>query len=648
MLQTIRDRAHGWIAWAIIVLISIPFALWGIQSYLGVGAEPIVAQVNGIEIPQRELDRQVQTARMQLRERLGAAYDPDRFDDKRLREEVRDDMIREALLRDVAHRLGMRVSDDELRARILVEPAFQRDGRFDNTTYERVLELQGMSPDTLAARLRQQIVAGQMSRAVAGSELVTQAERDAYQRLAGQKRDISWLRIPAARFEGAEPIGDDAIKAYYDGNAARFQIPEQVKVDYLVLDVAALASKTEIPEDELRRVYESDQARFGQPERRKVRHILLSVPPGADGAAEQSALKEIEAVRKRLEGGEPFDKVAKEVSKDPGSKDQGGSLGEIEKGMMDPAFEQAAFSLATGVLSQPVKSRFGYHLIQVESVVPASVKPFDAVREQIRGEIAKQRAEAAFYDMGERLANLVYESSDSLEPASKELGLEVRHSDWIARQGGEGVLGNPKVTAAAFSEEVLVERRNSDLVEPEQDAQRAVVVRVTDHREASARPLEEVRDEIVAELRKERGRKGAAEAAAAGAEKLKSGADWKTVAGEDKVEEVGLVARNDPKLPSPVRQAAFTLPLPAKDKASLGTASFEDGDSAILRVARVEDGKPVGGDKTAAGADSKASAQETSMLGELMGRQVYEAMLRDMERRAKIEREPLTAATPEG
>ncbi len=647
MLQTIRDRAHGWIAWAIVILISIPFALWGIQSYLGVGAEPIVAQVNGIEIPQRDLDRQVQTARIQLRERLGAAYDPDRFDDKRLREEVLDEMIRETLLTDVARRLGMRVSDDELRARILVEPAFQRDGRFDKATYERVLELQGMSSDMLASRLRQQIVASQMRRAVAGSELVTQAERDSYQRLAGQKRDVSWLRVPSARFEGAEPIGDDAIKAYYDSNAARFQVPEQVKLDYLVLDSVALASKTEIPEDELRRVYESDQARFGQPERRKVRHILLTLPPGADATADQGVLKETEAVRKRLAGGEPFDKVAKEVSQDPGSKDQGGALGEIEKGMMDPAFEQAAFSLAAGELSQPVKSRFGYHLIQVESVVPALVKPLEAVREELRGEIARQRAESAFYDMGERLANLVYESSDSLEPASRELGLEVRHSDWIARQGGEGILGNPKVTAAAFSEEVLAQRRNSDLIEPEPDAQRAVVVRVGDHREAWARPLDEVRDEIVAELRKERGRKGAAEAAAAGAEKLESGADWKAVAGEDKVEEAGLVDRKDPKLPPTVRQAAFTLPLPGQGKASVGTVSLEDGDSAIVRVTRVEDGKPAGGEKTATGTDPMA-AQEASMLGQLMGRQVFDALLRDMERRAKIDREPLAAPIPEG
>ncbi len=648
MLQTIRDRAHGWIAWTIILLISVPFTLWGIQSYLGVGGEPMVAQVNGVEISERDLDRQVQNARMELRERLGAAYDPGRFDDKRLRQEVLDSMIRETLLTDVARRLGMRVSDEELRARIAVEPAFQRDGRFDNATYERILELQGMSPDMHALQLRQQIVGTQMIRAVVGSELVTQAERDAYQRLAGQKREVAWLRIPAARFEGTEPIGEDAIKAYYASNATRFQIPEQVKLDYLVLDIAALAAKSEIPDDELRRVYDADQARFGQPERRKVRHLLLTVPPDADAATDQAVRTEIEGVRKRLESGEPFDKVAKEVSKDPGSKDRGGDLGEIEKGIMDPAFEQSAFALAAGELSQPVKSRFGYHLVKVEAIVPASVKPFDAVREQLRGEIAKQRAESAFYDMGERLANLVYESSASLEPAAKELGLEIRHSDWVARQGAPGVLGNPKVTAAAFSEEVLTERRNSDVIEPEKDQLQAVVVRVTDHRDSSAKPLDAVREEIVAELRKERGRKGAAQAAAAGAEKLKSGADWKTVAGEDKVEEAGLVDRKDPKLPPPVRTVAFTLPVPAKDKASVGTATFDDGDAAILRVARVEDGKPVGKDPNAAGADPMA-AQESAMLGQLMGRQVWDALLQDMERRADIERKPLAAAaTPEG
>jgi peptidyl-prolyl cis-trans isomerase D len=630
MLQTIRDRAHGWIAWAIVILITIPFALWGIQSYLDIGGEPVVAKVNGIEIAERELDRRVQLARIQLRERLGAAYDAAQFDDQRLRREVLDDMIRETLLVDVSQRMGLRVSDQELRAQILAEPAFQQDGRFDNASYEQVLQYQGLSPAMFEAQLRQRIVGTQVAQAVAGSEFVTKAEREQYQRLTGQRREVAWLRVPMSRFEGEEPIGEDAINAYYESHGARFQVPERVKLDYLVLDVDGLSAKTEVSEDDLRRAYEADQTRFGQPERRKVRHILLTVPPDADEAASQAVLAEITGVRSRVVSGESFDLVAKAVSKDPGSASEGGSLGEIERGIMDPAFEQAAFSLAPGDLSEPVRSRFGYHLIQVESVTPAALKPFEEVREQLRTDLAKQKAESLFYDLGERLANVVYESSDSLEPAARELGLEIRHSDWIGRAGGEGLLGHPRVTAAAFSEEVLTERRNSELIEPEPDVLQAVVIRVVDHEEASTRPLAEVRDEIAAELRNERARKGASEAAAEGAAKLRGGGDWSAVAGEDKVEPAAMVSRNDANLPAPVRALAFALPVPGAPDASVGSATLDNGDAAIVRVTKVEDGATIETDESA--------AAQVSMLAQLLGRQAYEATLADMQRRADIER----------
>jgi peptidyl-prolyl cis-trans isomerase D len=636
MLQQIHDRAKGWFAWVIIILISIPFALWGIQSYVGGGAEPVAALVNGQEITERDLDQRVQNARIQLRERLGATYDPAQFDDKRLRLEVLDEMIRETLLTDVAARMGLRVSDQELRGRILAEPAFQRDGRFDAASYEQVLKYQGLSPAMFEAQQRREIVGTQLIRAVAGSELVTQTEREQYQRLVGQQRELAWLRVPVSRFLTDEPIDDQAISAYYEANAARFEVPEQVKLDYLVLDAAALAGRTTVAEEDIRRVYDANQARFGQPERRRVRHILLTVPPDADAAAAAAVLAEIEGVRKRLADGEAFDVVAKAVSKDPGSASQGGSLGEIEKGIMDPAFEQSAFALPVGEVSEPVRSRFGYHLIEVESITPAAVKPFAEVQEQLRGEVAKQKAEALFYDLGERLPNLVYETSDSLAPAAKELGLEVQQSGWVGRKGGEGILGHPKVTAAAFSEEVLTERRNSDLIEPEKEVLQTVVLRVVDHREASARPLAEVRDEIAADLRKERAKKAAAAEAASGAEKLRGGADWAAVAGDTKVEEGGLIGRTDPKVPAQVRTLAFTLPVPPAGGASVGTATLEDGDAAIVRITKVEDGK-------VEPAPKPGTPDPAAMLGQLMGRQAYDAVIKDMLQRAKIERKTVKA-----
>jgi peptidyl-prolyl cis-trans isomerase D len=637
MLQTIRDRAQGWIAWVIVILISIPFALWGIQSYLEVGGDVVVAKVNGVEIREQDFQRRVQQARIQLRERMGASYDATQVDDRRLRNEVLDDMIREALLMDVSERLGFRVSDQELRAQIQSEPAFQREGHFDKTVYEQTLSLQGLSPAMFEAQVRQRLVGTQMVRGVLGSEFVTTAEQADFERLSRQKREISWLRIPAAQFINDEPIGQDEVQAYYTANAARFQTPEQVRLEYLLLDVNKLASGTTVTDDELHRLYESDQALFGEPERRKVRHILLPVPAGADDAKAQAVLEEIEAVRGRILGGGSFEEVAKAVSKDPGSSSKGGSLGEIEKGMMDPAFDQAAFALAAGELSEPVRSRFGYHLIEVDEIIPARMKSFDEVKESLRDELAHQKAESLFYDLGERLANVVYENPDSLKPAAEELGLTIQQSDWIGRTGGEGLLGNPKVTAAAFSEEVLNEGRNSELIEPEKDVLQALVVRVTDHREASTRPLDEVRDEIVTALGQERARKAAEQAAEAGAEKLRGGASWAEVGGQDKPEEPDLVERNDSKLPAPVRGVAFTLPAPAEGQASVGTAAFDNGDAAIVRVTRVEPGEVT---KTAAG----TADQERAMLGQLMGRETSEAILEDMKLRAKIERKPLAEA----
>ncbi|MTW20925.1 SurA N-terminal domain-containing protein [Allochromatium palmeri] len=632
MLQTIRERAQGWIAWAIILLISIPFALWGIQSYLGVGGEPIAATVNGVEIPARELDRRVQETRFELRERLGAAYDPAAFDDQRLRSEALETLIQEALLMDIVGRLGLRVADQEVQMQILSDPAFVSEGRFDKDTYERLLRFQGLTPAMYEAQLRQKMNATQLIRAVSSSELATRAELDAYKRLMGQKREISYLRLPLAEHRTEEPIDEARITAYYDSNRARFQSPEQVKLEYLVLDTDSLSSKVEVSEDDLRQLYESDQARFVQPERREVRHLLLKVDADADEATAQSVLDEIQSIRARIQAGESFEELAKTLSQDPGSAANGGSLGIIESGIMVPAFDQAAFALPVGELSEPVRTPFGYHLIDVVQILPSEVKPFEDVREQLRAELAKQRAEGLFYDLAERLANISYESRDSLDPAAEELGLTIQRSDWVGRDGsGEGLLAQPKVLAAAFSLDVLVERNNSDLIEPERDKLQAVVLRVAEHREASTKPLDEVREEVISAIRDEQARSAAKAAAETLVDQLREGADWSAVSGDLQPESPGLVDRQTADVPAGVLDAAFKLPVPAEGAVSVGTAILDDGDAVVVRLTKVEDGQVE--------ADTKDGfSAESFILTQIMGRQAYTNMLDDMKSRAKIER----------
>jgi peptidyl-prolyl cis-trans isomerase D len=578
----------------------------------------------------------VQQARIELRERLGAAYDPAAFEEVGLRSEVLNDMIRQTLLLNVSNRIGMRVSDEEVRMQILSEPAFQRDGRFDRDAYDRLLQIQGLSPAQFEGQLRQQLIGNQLLRAVVGSEFVTRGELDQYQRLVGQTRDLAFVQVKVADFQSDDPVREDEIKAHYESNSALYQSPEMVMLDYLVLDVAELAQGEAITDEELRRVYEDDQARFGQPEQRSVRHLLLSVPPGADEAAAGAVLEKIQSIRDRILAGEAFSELAQSESQDPGSANQGGALGTIEQGLMDPVFDLVAFTLPLGELSEPVRTRFGYHLVEVTEIIPPKTKPFEEVKEDLRAEVSRQRAESLFYDLGERLANVAYESPDSLEPAADELGLSIRSSDWIGREGGEGILSHPRVVGAAFSDEVLISRANSDLIEPERDVLRAIVLRVADHRVASTRPLDEVRAEIIEALRFERARDKALQTAEALAEQVRQGVSWSEAMPDAEVEAPGAVDRNNPDVPGPVRDVAFTLPVPREGEMSVGTAAFPDGDIAVVQVLAVTDGK-------LSQAEDSSPMSEASVLAQLMGRQAYEAMLGDMERRAKVERRAIQA-----
>ena len=637
MLQSIREKAQGWIAWAIVILISIPFALWGINSYLGVGAEPVVASVNGEEITERDLDYRYQRFRTQLRERLGGAYRPELFDDAKLRREVLQDMITEMLLTQVSLDMGLRASNQEIRTAIMSEPAFQRAGQFDKLSYARALELQGMSERQFEESLRQQLVTTQLQRMLAASELVTEKELADTLRLKEQKREFSYIVVPHADFMPQGEVSDQEITAYYQAHEAEFQTPEQVKLAYLVLDAETLGQAQAPTQDDIEAYYEAERDRFQKPEQRQVRHILISMQAGAEEGAEQAARERIEAITQRLEAGEDFAVLAKELSEDPGSAAQGGDLGHIEAGIMDAAFDEAAFALGEGEISEPVRSKFGYHLIQVTDIQAGSTKPLTAVREEIVKEVQKRQAESLFYEWAERLGNLTYENPDSLVPAAEALGLEVQTSDWITRAGAEGLLAHPKVTGAAFSDDVLKDGNNSELIEPERNVLQAVVLRVTEHQEASVMPLDEVREQIAERVREEQAKTAAQQAARERLTQLEGGTGLSEVAGSYEVQTPGLVGRLHKGVPRPVSDTAFTLPHPVGEEPSLGTSELPNGDAAVVVLSRVEDGT------LAALPDARRDSEKRG-LSRALARQYYEHMLADMEKRADIE---ITLTRPE-
>ena len=637
MLQEIRERAQGWIAWAIVILITIPFALWGIQSYLGVGSEPIVATVNGTEIKARDLDMRVEETRMRMRERLGAAYRPELFEGAGLRNQVLEGMIQEQLLLQASHDMGLRASSLELQGAILANPAFQRDGRFDKETYDRMLQLEGISALQYEDSLRQRIVGTQIQRALAASEAVTAPELAEAVRLDRQLRRLIYLRLPKADFRDETPLPEEEIQTWYESHAERYRTPERVKLTYLVLDAANLNAGQPVDEEVLRDRYAEQIDAFRYPEQRRARHILVTLEPGADAAAEAEAKARIEAVGARLAAGEAFASVAKEVSQDPGSAPQGGDLGLFGRGVMDPAFEGAAFALALGQISDPVRTPFGYHLIEVTEIQPETLKPFEEVRDQLAAEVSQGSTESAFYDMAERLANLVYEHPDSLEPAATSLGLTLQTSDWLGREGGLDLLASPKVLAAAFSDEVLREGTNSDLIEPEPEVLRAIVLRVTEHEEAAPKPLAEVREDIITTLRDRKAADAALAAAKAMVERLQAGEILASQAASQPVTEAGLVGRDTANVPAEILDLAFKLPRTVAAAPSYGFKAAADGDALVVAVTEVMDGDPASQDE--------ATRQGTSReLAQVLGSSYFDTLLKDMAFRAKIKREPVGEA----
>ncbi|HBG96411.1 MAG TPA: peptidylprolyl isomerase, partial [Chromatiaceae bacterium] len=321
-----------------------------------------------------------------------------------------------------------------MRAAILSERAFQQDGAFDNETYKRVLRLQGLTPAAYEAQLRERLLSSQLARAVTGTEFVTPSVVEESIRLLRQKRELTYLSLPYADFTPDELPSEDEIQTYYNEHQDLFQTPEQVRVAYLLLDAEQLASSVaDVSNEELQNSYNERIDEFVEPEQRRIRHILLTVPADADDVGADAVKQRANELRERILAGEDFAAVAEEASEDPASAGAGGDLGLVGRGIMDPPFEQAAFALQPNALSEPVRSRFGYHLIEVTEVSGGEVKPFKDVRDQLAEEAGSIQSEALFFDIAERLATLAFESPDSLILASETLELPLQTSDWFDR-----------------------------------------------------------------------------------------------------------------------------------------------------------------------------------------------------------------------
>jgi peptidyl-prolyl cis-trans isomerase D len=632
MLQSIRDRAQGIIVWTIVGLIIITFALFGLSSYLSGSAKAVVATVNGVEISETELLREYQNAQQRLQQMLGENYRADLFNEQLMKEQVLEGLIQRELINQQLDSANFHVAPQQVVATLQQMPAFHdANGEFSAENYRKVLSLQGIPGELFELQLARDIANEHLRNGVVRSTFVTETEGQRYQSLQEQQRKIGYLRIPQQRYLEQIKVSEAEITAIYEQHANEFSTPEEVRVDYVELNLADLASQIDISDAEARDYYDQHQENYvSQEEQRKVRHILVKVDSDID---DQTARKQSESLANRVQSGEDFAAIAKAESQDLGSASQGGDLGFISLGIMDKAFEQAAFRLGKNELSQPVRTRFGYHLIEVTDIKSVELKPFNEVKAQIRKDLQTQQAEQRFYEEVDKLNNLSYEIPDSLMPVAEQLGLEVKQSPLFTTSGGEGLFSNNRIVTVAFSDEVLQQNRNSDMIELSDT--HVVVLHLREHKAASQRPLDEVRELIVGRIKQHQARELAARDAKAALTRLAAAETPEQVAADYKIkwQDADFIKRQPAetdKLNEQIREAAFSLPRPKDNQPELTSLLLPGGDAVVLALYTVQDGAP---------ASDKAALQAVEQqLANMSGQIEYSAFLAYLQSQADITR----------
>ncbi len=576
MLQAINDRIKGWLGIVVVLLIGLPFALWGIQSYFDDSGPRYAAKVNGVEISTGELEYNVSIQRQKYLKQFNGRLP---FEEKVLRAQVLNQLINQRLLESATLDEGFRIPDSVLAATI--KQQFTVDGKFDRARLDSALSAMGRSPQQYEYELRNELRIRQLQSAIANSGIVSEAEVNELAAIEQQLRDVSILTFSVDKFAGDYQPDTAEIEEYYKAHQQQFMVPEKVKVDYVELTIDDISQDIDVDEAKVQAMYDEYVASVSSREERKASHILISA--GADEASKKAARAKLEEIKTRLENGESFAELAKNYSQDPGSAEKGGDLDWVAVGDMVKPFESALFSMEKGAVSDIVETQFGFHLIKLADIRSEEVQPLGIKRYEFEEELKADAAASLFYDMSEELANKAYENPDNLDGVVESMGIKLQTSDYFDRQQGDGIAENEKVRNIAFSNDVLEQGLNSDVIEI--TPKHIVVLRLNEHVDAMPIPMEVVTPKIEASLKAKAGLQKTQDAAMKVKQQLEAGATVESVVSEGvELSQPGAVGRRDftkVKEPSLINKI-FEMSTPVDDKPVIKDTVMLTGDVALI------------------------------------------------------------------
>ena len=632
MLENIRESSQGTIAKVILGFIILTFAVAGIGSYTNT-VDTSVAEVNGEKISQSAFDKAYQAQRGRMAQQFGQMFDTLAADSNYManfRNGVLDNLINEKLIDQSTTALAIRISDTAIKQTIREMTEFQIDGVFDNNRYLAVIRQAGFFQSSdFRDYLRVEMSRRQLSQALVASEFNLPYQEKMLSVLQNQKRDIRYAIIGAEQFQADIVVSDEEINTFYQENQARFETKEQVKLDYIVLDVAELAKDVTVSDDDVSGYYRDNIENYRAAEQRRVAHILVEF-----GDDEATAKTKAQGILQRVNQGEDFAVLAKTLSEDTFSGENGGDLDWIEPGVMDAEFEKSAFALTDiGSVSEIVKTSFGYHIIKLTDIKPEKITPLDELRDDLRAKISNEKAQDKFFELQQELATVSFEYPDSLDDAAAAVNAEVKTSNWLSRNGNVAPFNNNKVIDSAFSELVLNDNVNSDVIEVDDNL--VIVLRLNEHKAAKVKPLTEVQPQINTQLVAKKATEKAKALADDLVNQLKAGTDiTEELAKVNATFEVKAdVSRNNAGIDASIAREAFVLAHPAADSLSVSTTALTNGDQVVIEVQAVKPGE--------AGEDENKNQQQTSQLAQ----SAYKSYVDSLKVDAKITRKAVTEST---
>ena len=570
MLGAIRKKSKGWVAYLIVGLITVPFALFGIQSYIGGSSNSVIAIVDGEDITVNTYYQEFNTQQRNLQQQLGSSYSAEI--DHALRQTVIETLINEKLLENFTNSMKLVTLDEEVFSFILSNPVFQLDGVFSEDRYLQILRLNNFTPLTYELEQLKSMSLDQIKRNLNHSAFLSTVQIEQLNDLSSQQREVSFVVLNTEKYKDQIVVNQEQISEYFDNNKSNFIEGRKVQVDFVELSFDNIEQQIEPDNETLQKLYIENEALYTNPEQRRAQHILLEEVSNAS------------AILKEIRQGGDFSELARIHSKDITSSEEGGDLGLFERELMVPEFDAAVFGMNVGDISDVIKTDYGYHIIKLNEIRPSTLQTFEEVEEQLLALHKKNVNQNALYELQEELSNLAYE--ESIDVVSNQLDLELQTSDFFSELSTEY---EEVFVSTAFSDIVLNDGENSDVIELSKD--RFVVMNLVNQQPERQKILDEVENQIVDILRNLGAKQLIDELARTISSSLTSGDDAqvKALMAENDLEwnDVGWITR-DSQLPFDATSKVYKLSKPNTGEHTYHSQSADANTTLVIDLKAVK------------------------------------------------------------